>query len=121
MYPAMMLKYEMPVGKIRKFEGNPLKTGESFKSLSDQHAFIKCTIEVDKSLNRPVYMTKALINGEIRSVCATGTFLNQWVYVKFVNTMNLLMGKLELIQIQLKRVILSTQKIYLKIISLIYL
>ncbi len=51
MYPSQMLKHEMPVGKITKFESNPLKTGDSFKSLCDQHAFIKCTVFVDKSLN----------------------------------------------------------------------
>ena len=82
MYPAMMLKHEMPVGKIDKFEGNPLKTGETFKSLCNRHAFIKCTVEVDKSLNRPVYMTTVKMDGELRSICATGTFLNQWVYLK---------------------------------------
>jgi DNA polymerase type B, organellar and viral len=82
MYPAMMLKYEMPVGKIDKFEGNPLNVGETFKSLCDKHAFVKCTVEVDKSLNRPVYMTKVKFNNENRVMCATGTFLNQWVYLK---------------------------------------
>lgn len=82
MYPAMMLKHEMPVGKINKFEGNPLNIGETFKSLCDKHAFVKCTVEVDKSLNRPVYMTKVKFNSENRVMCATGTFLNQWVYLK---------------------------------------
>lgn len=82
MYPAMMLKHEMPVGKIDKFEGNPLNVGETFKSLCDKHAFVKCTVEVDKSLNRPVYMTKVKFNNENRVMCATGTFLNQWVYLK---------------------------------------
>ena len=82
MYPAMMLKYEMPVGKIDKFEGNPLNVGETFNSLCDKHAFVKCTVEVDKSLNRPVYMTKVKFNNENRVMCATGTFLNQWVYLK---------------------------------------
>ena len=82
MYPAMMLRHEMPVGKIDKFEGNSLKTGETFKSLCNRHAFIKCTVEVDKSLNRPVYMTTVKMDGELRSICATGTFLNQWVYLK---------------------------------------
>lgn len=82
MYPAMMLKHEMPVGKINKFEGNPLNVGETFKSLCDKHAFVKCTVEVDKSLNRPVYMTKIKFNNENRVMCATGTFLNQWVYLK---------------------------------------
>lgn len=82
MYPAMMLKHEMPVGKINKFEGNPLNVGETFKSLCDKHAFVKCTVEVDKSLNRPVYMTKVKFNNENRVMCATGTFLNQWVYLK---------------------------------------
>jgi hypothetical protein len=81
MYPSQMLKHYMPVGKITKFEGNPLLCGETLKSLSEQLAFIKCSVYVDKSLNRPVYQTLIKINGEMRSVCATGTFLNQWVFV----------------------------------------
>jgi DNA polymerase type B, organellar and viral len=81
MYPTQMLKHEMPVGEINKFIGNPLLTGETLESLSEQLAFIKCSIYVDKSLNRPVYQTIVNINGELRSVCATGTFLNQWIFV----------------------------------------
>jgi DNA polymerase type B, organellar and viral len=81
MYPSQMLKHYMPVGKITKFEGNPLLCGETLESLSDKLAFIKCSVYVDKSLNRPVYQTIVKIKGELRSVCATGTFLNQWVYV----------------------------------------
>lgn len=80
MYPAQMVKHEMPVGKVNSFVGNPLIL-ESFDSLCKQHAFIKCSVYVDKSLNRPLYQTLVKINGSIRSVCATGTFLNQWVYL----------------------------------------
>jgi DNA polymerase type B, organellar and viral len=81
MYPTQMLNHYMPVGKFNKFIGNPLLTGETLESLSEQLAFIKCSVYVDKSLNRPVYQTLVNINGELRSVCATGTFLNQWIYV----------------------------------------
>ena len=82
MYPSVMLENEMPVGDITKFEGNPLNCGETFESLCNQQAFVKCSIYVDKSLNRPFYQTNVKINGEMRSVCATGTFHNQWVYFK---------------------------------------
>jgi len=81
MYPSQMLQKYMPVGKITKFIGNPLLTGETLESLSDKLAFIKCSVYVDKSLKRPVYQTIVNVNGELRSMCATGTFLNQWVYV----------------------------------------
>ncbi len=81
MYPSQMMKQPMPVGKITKFKGNPLLVGETLESLSKQLAFIKCTVYVDKSLNRPTYQTTIYLNGEFRSMCATGTFLNQWVFV----------------------------------------
>jgi DNA polymerase type B, organellar and viral len=81
MYPSEMLDHNMPTGKIDKFEGNPLGLNETFKTLIDKLAYIKCDIYVDKSLNRPTYMTRVLINGEFRSVCATGLFKNQWVFV----------------------------------------
>ena len=80
MYPTQMVKHEMPVGKITKFIGNPF-VSETFESLCKQHCFMKCTISVDKSLNRPLYQTIIKINDGYRSVCATGTFLNQWVYL----------------------------------------
>lgn len=81
MYPTQMENQEMPIGKINKFIGNPLLTGETLDSLKDQLAFIKCSVYVDKSIKRPVYQTLVNINGELRYVCATGTFLNQWVFV----------------------------------------
>jgi DNA polymerase elongation subunit (family B) len=81
MYPTQMFKHEMPTGKIDFFEGNPLKTGETLESLASRHAFINCSVYVDETLNRPVYQTILKINGEARSACATGVFLNQWVYV----------------------------------------
>jgi hypothetical protein len=55
MYPSQMFKLEFPVGKITKFELNPLKVGYTIKDLSDMKAFIKCEVYVDKSLNRPLY------------------------------------------------------------------
>ncbi len=81
MYPTQMFNQYMPVGKITKFIGNPLLTGETLETLKDKLAFIKCSIYVDKSIKRPVYQTLVNINGELRSVCATGTFLNQMVFV----------------------------------------
>lgn len=81
MYPSQMINQYMPVGKINKFIGNPLLNGETLDSLCEQLSFIKCSVYVDKSLNRPVYHTLIKINGELRSVCATGTFLNQMVFV----------------------------------------
>ena len=81
MYPSVMLEKPMPVGLPTKFKGNPLLTGETLESLEKQLAFIKCSIYVDKSINRPTYQTTIYLNGEFRSMCATGTFLNQWVFV----------------------------------------
>lgn len=81
MFPSQMCHQYMPCGKITKFNGNPLLTGETLETLKDQLAFIKCTVFVDQSIKRPVYQTLVNINGELRSVCATGTFLNQWVYI----------------------------------------
>jgi hypothetical protein len=81
MYPSQMFYKNMPIGKVTEFNGNPLKTNETIKSLSDQLSFIKCSVYVDKTLQRPLYQTIVNINGELRSVCATGTFLNQWVFV----------------------------------------
>ena len=81
LYPAQMFKHSMPTGKMISFTGNPLKAGDTLRSLSDQHAFIKCSVYADKSLNRPLYQTTVKINDINRSVCATGLFNNQWVYV----------------------------------------
>jgi len=81
MYPSQMFNKEMSCGKIDKFEGNPLKVNESFQTLIDKLAFIKCDVYVDKSLNRPTYMTNILLNGEMRSMCATGLFKNQMIFV----------------------------------------
>jgi len=80
MYPTQMLKHKMPIGKIDKFDGNILNT-DNFQTLIDKLAFVKCSIYVDKSLNRPLYQTNIFLDGEIRSMCATGTFHNQWVFV----------------------------------------
>jgi len=79
MYPSQMLKHKLPVGIIDKVEGNIFKT-INFQTLIDKLAFVKCTVYVDKSLNRPLYQTKVLLNGELRSICATGTFKNQWIF-----------------------------------------
>ena len=81
MYPAQMHKFDFPVGKIDKFEGNPLNAGYTIKQLSDSKAFILCDIYVDKSINRPTYQTHIKINNDTRTMCATGLFKNQWVYV----------------------------------------
>jgi hypothetical protein len=81
MYPYQMFTKPMPTGKITKFEGNPIKFDESLQSLSDKLAFIKCDVYVDKSLDRPPYQTHIKIDGETISMCATGLFKNQWVYV----------------------------------------
>lgn len=81
MYPSEMLDHNMPTGKIDKFEGNPLGLNETFKTLIDKLAYIKCDVYVDKSLNRPTYMTRVLINGEFRSVCATGLFKDKMIYI----------------------------------------
>ncbi len=80
MYPTQLVKWEMPVGKVTKIVGNPL-TDATIKSLCKQHCFNKCSVYVDKTLNRPQYQTLVKINGSIRSVCATGIFMNQWVYL----------------------------------------
>ena len=79
MYPTQMFKHNMPVGLINKLEGNILKTID-FQTLIDSLAFVKCSVYVDKSLNRPLYQTNVFLNGDFRSICATGTFLNQWVF-----------------------------------------
>jgi hypothetical protein len=81
MYPTQMLEKPMPVGLPTKFVGNPLLTGETLESLEKQLAFIKCSVYVDKSINRPTYQTTVYLNGEFRSICATGTFLNQWIFL----------------------------------------
>jgi DNA polymerase type B, organellar and viral len=76
-----MMEKSMAVGIPTRFEGNPLLAGETLESLEKQLAFIKCSVYVDKSLNRPTYQTNIYLNGEFRSLCATGTFLNQWIFV----------------------------------------
>jgi hypothetical protein len=83
MYPTQMANKPMPTGKINYFEGNPLNTkNETLQTLADQLAFIKCDVYVDKSMNRPLYQTIIKMkNGETRSMCATGLFKNQWVFV----------------------------------------
>jgi hypothetical protein len=81
MYPTQMLKHKFPVGKITSFDGNPIKTGYTFTDLCNSLSFVKCDVYVDKSLNRPLYQTQIKINGETRSMCATGLFKNQWVFI----------------------------------------
>jgi hypothetical protein len=97
MYPTQMLKHNMPVGKIEGFEGNILKT-DNFQLLIDKLAFVKCSVYVDKSLNRPLYQTNVFLNGEMRSICATGTFLNQWVFApELAKYCELTNGKIKII------------------------
>jgi hypothetical protein len=115
MYPTQMFKHSMPVGKITEFEGNPLKTGETLKSLSEKLAFIKCSIYVDKSIKRPLYQTLVRINGEMRSVCATGTFLNQWVFTPdLLYYEQLTNGKIKIIPESIKKGYLFESKIVFK-------
>jgi DNA polymerase type B, organellar and viral len=83
LYPTVMLNNEFPVGKITHFIGNILSEKLNFNLdfLLKRHAFVKCDIFVDKSLNKPVYQTHIMLNRQKRTLCATGTFLNQWIYV----------------------------------------
>ena len=83
LYPSEMFKMEFPAGKITHFIGNILsnRLNYSFEDLLKMKAFVKCDIYVDKSINRPVYQTHIMFNGQIRAMCATGTFLNQWIYI----------------------------------------
>jgi hypothetical protein len=83
LYPNEMFHNEFPVGKITYFKGNILsnKLNYTIEDLNKMKAFVKCDIFVDRSLNRPVYQTHVMINGQMRTMCATGTFKNQWVLV----------------------------------------
>ena len=78
-----MFNKEYPTGKIDYFKGNILKHNflYSMDKLVNKKAFVKCDIYVDISINRPVYQTHIKFKNEIRTMCATVTFLNQWIYV----------------------------------------
>jgi DNA polymerase type B, organellar and viral len=115
MYPSKMFNKEMPCGRIDKFEGNPLKINESFQRLIDKLAFIKCDVYVDKSLNRPTYMTNVLLNGEMRSICATGLFKNQMVFVpEFAYYHKLTNGLIRIVSDSIKYGYLFESKILFK-------
>jgi DNA polymerase type B, organellar and viral len=83
LYPNEMFNNEFPVGKVDYFKGNILsnKLNYTFEDLLKIKAFVKCDIFVDRSINRPVYQTHIKLNNQIRTMCATGTFLNQWIYI----------------------------------------
>ncbi len=83
LYPNEMFYNEFPVGKVDYFKGNILsnKLNYTFDDLLKMKAFIKCDIFVDRSINRPVFQTHVLLNNQMRTICATGTFLNQWIYI----------------------------------------
>nr|YP_010192425.1 DNA polymerase [Amanita sinensis]QZN08162.1 DNA polymerase [Amanita sinensis] len=83
LYPSVMYNNEFPVGKMTHFVGNILNEELKYtiEDLIKSKSFVRCDIYVDKSINRPVYQTHLKINKEIRTVCATGTFLDQWVYL----------------------------------------
>nr|YP_010192417.1 hypothetical protein LK379_mgp35 [Amanita sinensis]QZN08154.1 hypothetical protein [Amanita sinensis] len=83
LYPSFRYNKDFPVGKITHFIGNILNEELKYTigDLIKTKAFVRCDIFVDKTLNRPVYQTHLKINKEIRTVCATGTFLDQWIYL----------------------------------------
>lgn len=81
MYPYIMATEEIPLGRIDRFEGDPTLLVTTYEELNKQHCFCKGDIYVDETLERPLYKTTVERDGIMRSVCATGLFRNQWVYL----------------------------------------
>jgi len=74
-------KYEYPVGKINNYDINFLNGGITLDDLVTHISFINCDIFVDSSIHRPVFQTHMLFNNQNRSICGTGLFKNQLIYI----------------------------------------
>ncbi len=83
LYPTAMTNNIFPTKLIDKFRGDPFKSGFSLDYLHNDNirSFINCDIFVDRSINRPVYQTHMLINNQLRTVCGTGIFKNQLIFL----------------------------------------
>nr|YP_009710566.1 DNA polymerase type B [Amanita pseudoporphyria]QFZ98515.1 DNA polymerase type B [Amanita pseudoporphyria] len=83
LYPTVMSNYKVPVKLINHFIGNPIKTNTGIDYLHSDtiSSFIKCDIFVDPTLNRPVYQTHINLNSQLKTLCATGLFKNQHVFL----------------------------------------
>ena len=105
LYPTVMLNNEYPVGKITHFIGNILhnKLNYTLDDLIKKHAFVKCDIFIDKSINRPLYQTHILFKNRMRTMCVTGTLLNQWIYLpELMKYQQLINNKIRIIEDSIK-------------------
>jgi DNA polymerase type B, organellar and viral len=80
LYPFVMSKFAMPVGKITYFEGNILKV--------DSNAFgffeVEVTTPAEGHMDRPLLQTKCETNGGLRTVAQLG----KWEDMVFSEEMN---------------------------------
>ncbi len=80
-YSTIKEKYEYPVSKVNNYDVNFLNGGFTLDDLVILKSFINCDIFVDKSLNIPVYQTYIKINNQIKTICGTGIFKDQLIYI----------------------------------------
>jgi hypothetical protein len=107
LYPSVMLEQKYPVGLVNKFIGNPLQSGLTFNDLYNDNilSFIKCYIFVDKTINRPVFQTHLKLPGSnsIRSISATGSFKDQWIFLpELIEYQRLTNNKIRIIKNSIK-------------------
>jgi len=68
LYPSVMEKFDMPVGKVTYFEG------DIRKYQLDAFGFFYCKIEAPDNLAHPILQTHVKTKGGLRTVSALGTF-----------------------------------------------
>ena len=74
---------KFPTMLINKSHGNPFDCGFDMNYLHNDNilSFIFCDIYVDETIHRPVFQTHVKINNQVRTVCATGLFKNQMIFL----------------------------------------
>jgi len=81
LYPFVMHNFDMPVGKIKFFEGNILKINPK------AFGFFECIITAPKNLKHPILQTKIDTGNGIRTISPLGTWTGIYFSEEIYNAM----------------------------------
>ena len=82
LYPYVMSKYDMPVGKPVYFEGNP------YIKHNDPFGFFHCKITSPTSLEHPILQTHVKTNDGIRTIAPLGSWSGWYFSEELKNALN---------------------------------
>ena len=83
LYPYVMSKYDMPVGKPVYFEGNP------YVKYRDPFGFFYCNIKSPIYLNHPILQTHVKTNDGIRTIAPLGSWSGWYFSEELINAQKL--------------------------------